>query len=158
MVFTLIDSFVLLFVASFIRGIVELVSKEYFSISSKKHVILPRVKKIVSVFVIDQEPMSPIYMKGKKQNKNTFLICSFRSCLLLMDLGSTTGKKEMDLLWERLGRVLKLLKSFLTSLNILNVYLCQITKTYLAFLHMYMQMYICIFLNSSRCIKILLSL
>ena len=135
-----------------------MVSKEYFSISSKKHVILPRVKKIVSVFVIDQEPMSPIYMKGKKKKKNTFLICSFRSCLLLMDLGSTTGKKEMDLLWERLGWMLKLLKSFLASLNILNVYLCQITKTYLAFLHMYMQMYICIFLNSSRCIKILLSL
>lgn len=159
MVFTLIDSFVLLFVASFIskRDCWVGFQRIFFHQFQKACYIAKSKKNCLCICHWPRAHVSHIY-EGEKKKKNTFLICSFRSCLLLMDLGSTTGKKEMDLLWERLGWMLKLLKSFLTSLNILNVYLCQITKTYLAFLHMYMQMYICIFLNSSRCIKILLSL
>ena len=70
------------------------------------------------------------------EGKNPSLICIFRSYLHLMDLCRVTGKKEIELL----GWVLKLLKSFLASLDVLNVYLRQITKNYLTFLHMHMQM------------------
>ena len=115
MVFTLIDLFVLLFVTSFI-------SKRHCWVGFQRiffHQLqiacyIAKSKKIVSVFVIDQESMSPIYMKEKK-NQKTSLICHFRSCLLLMDLCSATGKKEMELLVRAPGLDVETIEIFFSQ-------------------------------------------
>lgn len=49
------------------------VSKENFFISSKKHVTVPGAKKTAFVFIVDQEPMSPICKKEKNPLRSVFL-------------------------------------------------------------------------------------